>query len=540
MREAFTPPDPNIDVTSFIQHYKNHVFFLKQEQSLQVLVMHLQQLFRIYFLPLFRLTRLTLFCVIAWPLVSTADSGLPAELAAAIKQTGFRDDGIGLFIQGVDADKPLVSFQANKPLNPASVVKLVTTAAALDVLGPGYRWSTDVLYTGQLDGDTLKGDLYFRGNGDPYMTPERFWRLLNRISIDGIQHVSGNVYFDDTYFKPDPVDYGAFDEQPYRTYNVGPNAVLVGFQATEFHFAADAKHTPSVKITPFPDSPKLRIVNKVKLVNGGCGRWQKRLSLDTRQVDGIREVTFSGRYARACDKRTLYRRITGAQDHFQHFFLPLWDQLGSSVSGRIAQGVVPGNAKLLMDESSISLAEAVRLINKFSNNVMTRQVLLTMGAHELGPPGTTDKGIAAVKAWLSKNKLDGNELQLDNGAGLSRDTRVSATFLGRLLHHVYQQAYMPEFIASLPMSGYDGTMAHRFNDGPLLGHAHIKTGLLDFVQTMAGYVTTASGKRYVVVLLHNDKRAHTKAGEQLQNRIIRWTYNLTSGEASRMLSSAKK
>ena len=143
-----------------------------------------------------------------------------------------------------------------------------------------------------------------------------------------------------------------------------------------------------------------------------------------------------------------------------------------------------------------------------------------------GPPGTTKKGIAAVRAWLAAQKLDDPALQLDNGAGLSRDTRVSAALLGQLLRYVYRQSYMPEFIASLPVAGYDGSMAHRFNDEPVLGHAHIKTGLLDFVQSMAGYVTTATGKRYVVVLLHNHPRAHTKAAERLQDQVIRWTYNL--------------
>jgi D-alanyl-D-alanine carboxypeptidase/D-alanyl-D-alanine-endopeptidase (penicillin-binding protein 4) len=157
---------------------------------------------------------------------------------------------------------------------------------------------------------------------------------------------------------------------------------------------------------------------------------------------------------------------------------------------------------------------------------MTRQILLSVGAQKSGPPGTTEKGLAAVKAWLVEHDLDHPDLQLDNGAGLSRDARISAGLLGELLLHVYTQAYMPEFIASLPVSGYDGSMAHRFSDTPLVGRAHIKTGLLDFVQSMGGYVTAANGKRYVVVLLHNDPRAHTRPAEKLQNQVINWIYRL--------------
>ena len=461
------------------------------------------------------------------PVTAVAESKLPSELAAAIEGADFSADRIGLFIQGVEDSEPLVAFNDDRFLNPASVIKLVTTAAALDLLGQGYRWSTEVMHTGKIEGNTLNGDLYFRGNGDPYLTPERFWRLLNRISIYGIRRITGDVVIDNSYFEPGKPDYAAFDQQPYRTYNVGPNAVLVGFQATEFHFDIDETGThKAVKITPFPESPRLQIINQVELVNGRCNAWQKRLSLETRNNAGMLEVTFTGRYARACNKRTLYRRVSEAQDHYQHFFLPLWHQLGGSVDGKITQGIVPADATKVLEEPSISLAEAVRLVNKFSNNVMTRQILLSVGAQASGPPGTTEKGIAAVKAWLDEHDLDHPAMQLDNGAGLSRDARISAGLLGKLLLHVYKQPYMPEFIAALPVSGYDGTVAHRFNGTPLVGHAHIKTGLLDFVQSMAGYVTTATGKRYVVVMLHNDPRAHTRPAEELQNQVISWVYKL--------------
>ncbi len=174
--------------------------------------------------------------VLSLPVTAAAEAELPSELVAAIKGADFTTDRIGLFIQGVEDDKPLVALHADRFLNPASVIKLVTTAAALDSLGQGYRWSTDVMYTGNIEGQTLNGDLYFRGNGDPYLTPERFWRLLNRIFIYGIHRITGDVLIDNSYFEPGKMDYAAFDQQPYRTYNVGPNAVLVGFQATEFHF----------------------------------------------------------------------------------------------------------------------------------------------------------------------------------------------------------------------------------------------------------------------------------------------------------------
>lgn len=457
------------------------------------------------------------------PLIESHPGSLPESLQKIIKQSAIDKNGIGLFIQAVDTSEPVAVFQADQPLNPASVIKLVTTVASLGILGSGYRWTTEVAYTGELKNNTLHGDLYFRGNGDPYMTPERFWRLLNRVSIYGIRNISGNVYVDNSYFLPVPVDYGAFDKRPYRTYNVGPNALLVGFQATEFHFSV-AKN--KVDIVAFPMSPKLKIVNKVKLKRGGCGAWSKRIRLDTQSIDGLQRVVFSGRYGRDCGRRVLYRRVTEASDHFQHFFLPIWQQLGGSVKGQVTHSVLPEDFQPVLQQESISLSEAIRLINKFSNNVMTRQVLLSMGAQSYGAPGTTQKGIDAINEWLEQRNLYDSSLRLDNGAGLSRESRVSAAMLGKLLKYVYQQAYMPEFIASLPVAGYDGTMANRFKGESLQGRAHIKTGLLDDVQTMAGYVTALSGKRYVVVLLQNHRKANTAAAERLQNRLIEWVYAL--------------
>jgi len=467
-------------------------------------------------------------CLALFPPVGYGKNALPAELAKAIKKSGFAGESIGLYVQAVDSAKPLITFRAQTPFNPASVIKLVTTAAAMAILGPGYHWTNEILYSGNVKGDTLTGNLYFRGNGDPYLTPERFWRLLNRLSIYGIKNISGDIIVDSTYFAPKPVDYGAFDAQPFRTYHVGPNAVLVGFQATEFHFSATRQR---VNIVPFPSSSKLQVINKVKRVKGKCGAWQKRLMIKTHTTkQRVLQVTFTGRYAQSCGRRTLYRRVTDSQDHFQHFFLPFWQQLGGKFHGELRQGTVPSKATLLFEDTSISLSEAIRYINKFSNNVMTRQVLLSIGAQSLGPPGTTDKGLTAVKTWLKQQHLDTTGLKLDNGSGLSRDTRVTAALLGRLLHLIFQRAYMPEFMASLPVSGIDGAMARRFNGESLEGHAHIKTGLLDFVQTMAGYVTTADGKRYVVVLLINGPRAHTKAGKNLQDQVIRWVYAYKPGK----------
>ena len=168
------------------------------------------------------------------------------------------------------------------------------------------------------------------------------------------------------------------------------------------------------------------------------------------------------------------------------------------------------------------LGEIIRSVNKFSNNVMARQLLLTLGAERQGPPGTTAKGAAAIRAWLDAAGIDMPALVMDNGSGRSRRTRVSAAGLGRLLQAAYRSPTMSEFVASLPLAATDGSMSRRLRGDPLAGRAHVKTGLLEGVLALAGYVHAVSGRSYVVVLLLNHPGVHYGVGSAVQDALLRW------------------
>jgi len=216
--------------------------------------------------------------------------------------------------------------------------------------------------------------------------------------------------------------------------------------------------------------------------------------------------------------------VTGPDNYIYGVFKSLWAELGGQFEGNMREGTVPADAQLLHSTNSPSLAEVIRDVNKYSNNVMTRQILLTLGAEKYGPPGTVDKGSEAVRAWLAQKGLDFPELVLDNGSGLSRDGRISARHLGEILLTAYQSPYMPEFLASLPILSMDGTLAHRYG-GALAGRAHLKTGSLDNVRAQAGIVLDEHGRRIVMVILHNDARAESAAGEAVQNALLAWINN---------------
>jgi D-alanyl-D-alanine carboxypeptidase/D-alanyl-D-alanine-endopeptidase (penicillin-binding protein 4) len=155
---------------------------------------------------------------------------------------------------------------------------------------------------------------------------------------------------------------------------------------------------------------------------------------------------------------------------------------------------------------------------------MARQLLYTIAAEQLGAPGTEEGGRSVVERWLADKNLESPNQRLDNGAGLSREARMTALQIGMLLRYAYSSPYMPEFMSSLSLSGMDGTLARRFRKGPLTGKAHIKTGSLDNVSAIAGYLQSRNGKRFIVVTLQNHDGVHRGPGEEVQEALLKWVY----------------
>jgi D-alanyl-D-alanine carboxypeptidase/D-alanyl-D-alanine-endopeptidase (penicillin-binding protein 4) len=203
-----------------------------------------------------------------------------------------------------------------------------------------------------------------------------------------------------------------------------------------------------------------------------------------------------------------------------------WRQLGGEFHGGLRQEVIGEELDPTLTWRSKPLAEIIRSINKFSNNVMTRQLLYTLAAQELEQAGTEAGGIRGIEAYLAQLGLDTGSLILDNGAGLSRQTRISPELLGNVLVTAANSPYGPEFLASLSLGGLDGTTRRRFRRGDVAGSMHVKTGRLDDVSALAGYVHAASGQTYVVVAMLNVPDAHRGPGEELQEALVHWVHGL--------------
>lgn len=451
-------------------------------------------------------------------LAQTAQTVLPAPVTEALQRAQIPRESTAFYVQQIGGASPLLTWNESLPFNPASTMKLVTTFAALDLLGPAFRWKTGAWAAGTQQGDVLRGDLVIKGSGDPKMVYEHLWLFLRRIRERGIREIQGDLVLDRSVFEEVAFDPAQFDGDPQKPYNAGPDALLLNYKSITFRFMPDPV---SGKVNVSADPPLAGYpVTAPQLAAGECNDWRSALKTDI----GVLGVYFSGTYPAACGERilNLHPWPLSHPEYFHLAFRRLWNDLGGTLRGGARLGVVPPDARLIDEWESPSLAEVVRDINKFSNNVMARQLLLTLGYVGAGLPASTGNGAAAVRNWLSARGIAAPELVIENGSGLSRAERISALSLARMLDAAFQAPAMPEFLASLPLAGLDGTMRRRLNNHSVAGRAHVKTGLLADARNIAGYVLAASGRRYLVVSLVNHPNA--PRAMEAQDALLQWVY----------------
>ena len=446
---------------------------------------------------------------------------LPPAVEQALKRAQIPLSATAAFVQEVDGDRPLLAHNAALAMNPASTMKLVTTYAALELLGPAYTWKTEAYASAGLQGDALAGNLILKGYGDPKLTLENFWLLLRKLRALGVREIRGDLVLDRSYFEAAEYDPAKFDAEPLRAYNVGPDALLLNFKAMRFQFVPDAQRKTVIVIAE-PKPAGLAFTAAVRATEDSCGDWRARLKADFQSNGASAKASFTGSMPASCGERYWNASLLAQPDYVYGVFRQLWEELGGTIAGGWKDGAVPANAKLLAASESASNAELVRDINKFSNNVMARQLFLTLSAELLKLPGRSDRSAQVVQSWLAQKGLDFPELVLENGAGLSRQERISARNMGRLLLDAWRSAVMPELVSSLPLVAYDGTMRRRLRFESIAGQAHIKTGSLADARTLAGFVLDKTGRRHAVVLFINHTNA--AAGQAAQDALLQWVY----------------
>jgi D-alanyl-D-alanine carboxypeptidase/D-alanyl-D-alanine-endopeptidase (penicillin-binding protein 4) len=446
---------------------------------------------------------------------------LPTSIRSMLNLRNVPDDSLSIYVENLRTGDSPLSWNVDQPRNPASVAKLLTTLVALDSLGPAYRWKTEAYLRGEVTDHKLQGDLLLKGYGDPFLVTERVWQLSRLLRQGGIRDIVGDLILDDSYFDVAYSDPAEFDHEPLRAYNVQPNALLTNFKIVRYYFEPDPDST-GVQVRLDPVLENLHVVNRLSQVNGSCYGYQRGITITPNEH--YDQFVLSGKFPNGCKSYAMDRTALPHNAYTYGLFKSIWQESGGTISGGWKNDIAPKESVPFLSFESQPLSDVITMVNKHSNNVMARQLLYTLSAEKLGAPGTEEGGRTVIVRWLTERDLYSASMTLDNGAGLSREARMSAAQIAKLLRYAYSSPFMPEYMSSLSLSGMDGTLARRFRSGPLTGKAHIKTGSLDNVNAIAGYLQSRSGDRFVVVALQNYVGIHRGPGEEVQEALLKWVY----------------
>jgi len=457
---------------------------------------------------------------------------LPPEVITALSRAKVPAQALSVVVQEVGSTRPDVVWQARQPRNPASLMKLVTTFAALDLLGPAWYWLTPVWLQGSVrspgpDG-VLEGDLVIKGSGDPKLVLERVWLLLRRVRQAGVREIRGDIVLDRSAFSQTGQSPADFDGEALRPYNVQPDALLLNYKSLLLTLTPDPARGVA-NVVSEPALAGLRVDATVPLAAGACDNWRGALKADASDPARIR---FLGSYPADCGEKAWPQAYAEPSSYNARLIEALWRDVGGALTGSVRDGSAPVAPPTLLFASP-PLAEVVRDINKFSNNLMAQQLFLTLGLQFAGT-GSADAARKTLAPWLVDKLGDrAAEIVIDNGSGLSRESRLSAGALAQLLQLAWASPVMPEFVSSLAVSGLDGTLRRSpaMAAARVVGRAHLKTGSLRDVAAVAGFLLAPSGRRYVLVAIVNHPNAD--AARPALDALVEWTLGPRARPASR-------
>jgi D-alanyl-D-alanine carboxypeptidase/D-alanyl-D-alanine-endopeptidase (penicillin-binding protein 4) len=453
------------------------------------------------------LHRLALACCLlplAQPsLAEPLRTAAPDSVQRALKANKLPNDALSLALIPLTGQGATTLVNADAPVNPASTMKLVTTYAALELLGPNYQWQTEFHGDGPLRDGTLHGNLYLKGGGDPKLNMEKLWLLLRDLRANGVHTISGDLVLDRSHFvQPDLPQFDDDGRDSNKPFLVAPDSLLINLKAVRFIARAESGRA---HVAAEPPIASIRIDNRLRVLkgNGKCPGWPDVRYNPVEQYDGV-TVVVSGQLVEGCSAQS-YIALLDHERYAAGAVRAIWSELGGRILGQDRVDSLPANARLLARAYSPDLAEVIRDINKYSNNTMARQLFLSIGAAHRSPADVDDAAAAnrVIRQWLASKRIAAPNLVMENGSGLSRIERTSARELASLLQAAWQGPYAAEFIASMPLTAMDGTMRRRLRNTELAGEAHIKTGTLNNVRAIAGYSRDRNGQTWAVVAILN-------------------------------------
>ena len=452
---------------------------------------------------------LPLLGLLAHTIAYAEDSGtLPAKVSTALTDAQIPDDALSLAVIPLEGQGMAQFVNADIPVNPASTMKLITTFAALEILGPNYQWRTDLFADGPVVNGTLQGDLIFRSGGDPKLTIERMWLMLRDLKAAGIRDITGELVLQpaDMRFPSDIPPFIDDSGNQNRPFLVEPDPLLSNLKL--FVLSSYGEEN-GVRINLEPNLPEVAVDNQLLLLpeTTSCPKPDVEYAIVDRGHQAT--ITLTGSVHEGCIAQRYLSALT-ATTYTGSLLRTLWQDMGGSIRGGTRIGRAPSSSRLVSRSVSPDLVSVVRDINKYSNNTMARQLFLTIGRDQRTPTDRDDHkaAVRVINRWLTEKGIYPNGLVMENGAGLSRMERLTARDMATLLQAAWQSPYRAEFVASMPLAAMDGTMRRRLRNTPLAGEAHVKTGSLRNVKAIAGITRDNNGQSWAVSAIVN----HSSAG----------------------------
>ena len=442
-----------------------------------------------------------------------------------LQKAGLQPNSFAAIVMPAHQGEAILAINAQALMAPASTMKLLTSFIALDSLGPQFKWKTQFLSEAPIQDGKLQTNLYLRGGADPNLTWDRLSLMLRNLRQQGLREIEGDIVLDRSYFQPSRPDLTEtlIDENTDAYYNLIPDALLINGNLTAIDIDTTSGKAVAQLQTPLD---QVQLQSQLKLNDKNCTDWKQGLGpiQISNLSDGKLKLNLVGSFPRQC-QITQYLNILDRNLYIDSLIRALWRELGGQWQGKVIDGITPANAKILHERSAESLADTLRIVNKYSDNSMARIVFSSLGAEA----NTEDKTLttnklaqAKVHRWLVEHAIDDTGLSVENGSGLSRSDRISAYQLAQILRLASNHVWYPEFAASLPIVGIDGTMRKRLLGSTVAGRARIKTGYLKNAIAVAGYVRDQHEQEWIVVAFINQTELDALKGKALLDLLLEW------------------